>query len=276
MLTYRGFARECRRQGVVVETAIQWAAADKRTGDAYVYTRTSLLAAVAEAGRLLRKNPEVELANNSLELKRLITDDIAALTLAKILNDSQRRVPSDGMRTAIHCTRAPWVASCDAAESGFVNVFLTLCNERRLGAGSQIFINDNGEAVFIRKGGITSALSLQEITINGVRYPAGSLLSLESLPDYRFENGNYCSQPRARVPNMGVEAVPVELVASAAFMRLSAFAYPPQQRDSINKVLSRFAPAAEKEILASPLSTLAVLATHAAQESPLRPQLAGL
>jgi hypothetical protein len=187
-----------------------------------------MLAMLTHAGKLLRRDPLLELATQPLRPTRQMRQDVAAKALIDVINTSVERVEPDDTTFSVQFDSARDIDACPYAEIGFANTTIGLKSPRRMSLfdGSQIILNDQDEPIFIRKAeGVPSALSLQEFIVNGVLYPAGSITRLELDTDHREDDEVY------PIPVAGmVEFIPAEAVTKVAFKRLSAYAFPVSER----------------------------------------------
>ncbi len=121
--------------------------------------------------------------------------------------------------------------ACSLAEEFLIDTFNSMedvvaaRNSDRSTSGPDwtIIADEDLEPIAIRKHrGTPSALSLAPITINGRKYPAGSLLGVQ-LRKERRENPNRCHTGTGSVTSN-------QNIASIRFLRLSAFAHSHEER----------------------------------------------
>lgn len=122
------------------------------------------------------------------------------------------------------------IQTCSDAELAFTRAFTNIFRQRGERemlfdqAGCEIFEKD-GTPLFMRKGILLpSALSLQEIAIDGISYPAGSIFRIDTHKDVK--------RVYPFVDRDTLKIVPTTKIAKIAFMRLSMFALPPEERQS--------------------------------------------
>ena len=200
------------------------------------YEPTPIYAAIAQAGDLLRKQPGTKLANGFVP-EGEATDGTARRVLAAIINaslDPGSFVSPD--RTFIG-KEVRKVAVCDLAERYFADTIAHM--EHVLDPahheappddydemGYQVIVGADGQAIAIRKSGAhNSTLSLVDLTINGIPYPAGSLLRMEVTSDPVEDNITTLD-----VPDGEFTIIDSSQVTNVAFMRLSAWALVPAER----------------------------------------------
>lgn len=180
-----------------------------------------LLSAVAEAGEILRSNPNAELADKLITPTPVIGRDVGALTLTRIINASIEPITEATSRSVV-CEKAHEVNVCDSAETYFADVIKALRTKNPAEGGCELITDDDGQVILIRKGiGEPSALSLHELVVNGIPYPPGSLFSLHAVGDYNKRRG--WELPKDFLPDR-IHIFGSERVAKLGFMRLSAYA----------------------------------------------------
>lgn len=160
-------------------------------------TATRVTQAVAVAANLLYDNPWQRLADKPMEITTNhpdFTERLALDTLARIVNGSiTPEVDSQMSPYRFKDRNAPGVDVCELAEGRFKEVFkqikdpeLIIKGEIRL-LGYRI-ITDGSKPIIVSKGrGALSSVSLVPVTVNGVTYPPGSLLNINTWDD--FKNG---------------------------------------------------------------------------------------
>jgi hypothetical protein len=184
-------------------------------------------------GNKLRCSPGVPLTN-MLIAGDMWCDDTAALALQGIINASVEPVkPAPGEAT-FNCMNGRNIGVCSYAEFGFTNTITRLRDENNRWRflrsykklGCNIFMHE-GTPLFVQKSdGDPCAVSLDSAVINGIRYPAGSIMCLDTQGDPKRD---IAKPPRNEVCRKEAEAI-----ASIAFRRLSIFAYRPDERPGLD------------------------------------------
>jgi hypothetical protein len=103
------------------------------------------------------------------------------------------------------------------------------------GKGYTIFTGADDRPVLIRKSiGIPTSLSLEPIMINGVLYPAGSIVRATTKKEAYLEN--LVMDMQFTMPEENVaRAIPVSEIGNIGIMRLSLFAAPDDERGKLAK-----------------------------------------
>lgn len=124
--------------------------------------------------------------------------------------------------------------SCSRAERNMARTFNamqetdTATVEQSSIVGWTIVVDDQSQPIAVKKyiGGVESSLSLAPLSIDGHRYPAGSLLdiSLKKNPKTSIKDA------RTVTPYSNIESI--------HFLRLSAFCHEPEERSAIFKAVT--------------------------------------
>lgn len=215
-------------------------------------------AAVEEAGRLLRHNPADRLAREVVPdetIRQIPPQDIAARSLVQIANTSITRQRSAAISFASKGMCRYYV--CDLTERFFASTFNFVATEESfldnqvLGYtrdGYQIITDQSDQPVLLRKRrGQQTALSLTPLAINGVTYPLGSLVRYDLGRDFDRDPrrpGRYAPEP---LQDGQQEVLPLSEISRISFLRLSAFALPPDRRHVFPLQPGDFAPLHEYE-----------------------------
>lgn len=186
--------------------------------------------AIANAGETLRLEPEAELASAALSDDLLDANDgIAQGALKGIVNSSIDRVGIDEIPAgrSFICDGANRVPNCSDAERLFSGLLsqmawhsspIKIPNRAPIMSRWGIVTDDTNSPIGITKfNGERSTLSLEEISVNGVVYPPGSLFRMDTLR-------------HKRRGEIGHSIIPSNRISHAAFMRLSGFAIGPEDR----------------------------------------------
>jgi hypothetical protein len=189
----------------------------------------TLSPAVSHVGRYFRQSVE------PIASKPLIGNpwqyDTAATTLQRIVNASIVPVEADPSTPSFVCEGAKTISACGYAEVAFSKVIaqkITEADKRPPGiedrwSGGDIF-TEGDVPIFIRKSdGEPSALSLRDIVVNGIPYPKGSILRVDTYREYQE------GSPPQPAPHRLCQ-VEARKIAKVAFIRLSAWAFSPQER----------------------------------------------
>jgi hypothetical protein len=230
MTSFRGFHKECLRQDVELHDYVLDAGYRGRSSLSHTAEPNGLYAAVSEAGYCLRENAGLQLANKCLEPMRSEKNPVAGF-LRAIINASIAPVTAQGKELAFVCHGAQQLDTCFGADRLFVEVieqmrnpFVPVLGYRAGYTGYQILRSNEGQAVGVRKAiGAPSTLFFETAVINGVPYPPGSIMRLENAAD-DWSNGYL------RIRSDVQSSLRVESTSSIGFMRLGAFAVPPEQR----------------------------------------------
>lgn len=191
----------------------------------YCWEPTPWAGAVAVAGQLLRRNQNVHLTSEPIP-DELVGDTVPEKTFVSIVNASHKRqaLSPDILALKNHSLGA--IDTCQLAESYFADLLLVLKNpdfrfrssyDPSRDMGWRVVTHDNTSAILIKTDGIESALSLIPLSIDGVVYPAGSLLRV-CIPELFGHDDE---------ERISLEAISI---TKAAFLRLSTFACEPAER----------------------------------------------
>lgn len=203
-----------------------------------IFEPTPIYAAINQAGKILREDPEIELSEQPLEIppEEINPDDVAIKTLLQIVNASRQKqalgVPEGRSFTAPATIAAH---ACVEAETYFAGVVVQMEDPKKVFTrdqdnvpyGFQIVTDQHSNhPIGIRKGvSWPTLLTFETIAINGIPYPPGSIMRAD-MPyerraiSYRSES-DFISQ----------QAMPIQSIERLAFMRLSAFALEPEFRE---------------------------------------------
>ncbi len=200
---------------------------DEHMLPAYIHAPSEFLLAASIAGKLLRSGPQRRLAKHPIELPPESDTKTAVRAFVDIVNASTcREEPPQGAVAFTSHRQHSSVHGCPAAEELFTNTFSQLEDNflpyQAMTHGAQIIV-DGQRPVMLRKGGSGSAktsLALETIYINGIPYPAGSILRTPLLED----DAGVDSRRRRLVLEDRVEVISVDRVVNPGFIRLSAFA----------------------------------------------------
>jgi hypothetical protein len=254
-ITYQEFIADCDEQDVAVNGVVARAGEYGVSDSSYAPTDT--LSMLLEAGNELRLSPEHPLIDKPFTAPEYYASDAGAVALASILNQSLEAISP--AKHEITCSYARKIASCAMAEVKFLQTLIDLRPNIKKPEpsevfyyGAQLFLHDD-EVVLMRKWrGEKSALTFKDIAINGITYPAGSLLRTEIPADYIHPStGEQLTKSLLYHTPAGTEILPFEIIMNATFVRLSALAYEPKQRrefDDLTDYLSYVDKAPERDL----------------------------
>lgn len=208
--TWETFHAYCLEQGITLQDGVR----DRVPTD----PRRSLYYAMLGAAHLLRSEPKTKLANRQLPANPVPKDKVAE-QLRTMINHSIQPLRAAGP-TAFKTTGPTRpVDICADAEVYFGNHLIELQAPPANAADSlhtYLFVDKKRRPILLRKTtGAHSALALTDITINGIPYPSLSLLRMDA--------------PEA-LQDEPVHIRPVSEVRDVAFMRVTSFCLPPDQR----------------------------------------------
>jgi hypothetical protein len=164
-------------------------------------------AAFALAANILRKNPETKLADKTIEASPKILQNLGTAALISVINSSVKRITNFKPERSFDCGYAKYIDACNDAESAYASAFRTMVNAN---VGGTV-ISDEETPIFFKKHlGQPSALILEEITINGVKYLPGSIARVD------LKGGEAGFLPKQ---------ASVDSVASVGIIRLSDFMF---------------------------------------------------
>lgn len=238
-VTYQEFMADCDEQDVTLLNDVVAGAGEFGLSD-NSYAPTETLAMLFEANTELRRNPDKPLIDKPFEAPDDYQTDPGALALASLLNQSLERTPPSPR--SITCNFCRKIASCAMAEVRFLNTLTELRPSRKNEVpdpvpsyGAQLFTQD-GEVVLLRKyEHERSSLTFTDVTINGITYPAGSILRVEIPSDYiNAKTGEQLTKPQLYPTPAETEMFPFGTIMNAAFARLSVLAYSPRQRQDFD------------------------------------------
>lgn len=191
LLPFEGVVAEFEAQGIEIDFTVAVAGQQGRSGLRHTHEPHQTLAAVAEAGRLLRKDPERKLADGLIRPTDTISNDIGALALTRMINasidpviDAEVVFPS-GSSCDVRA-----IEVCRTAEKDFAFMIEDLKKQEDVDEGGEIIVDNSGSPIMLRKASnVPSSLSLTELVVNGIPYPAGSLFNTRLGRD-RYEHGD--------------------------------------------------------------------------------------
>ena len=188
---------------------------------------SGIFAAIAESGRILRERPGTELIDNLIIKNRQFRFDRVANCLLNILNNSKDPFYLENDFN-FNCKEEKGIDACGLTESRFCSNLLDLINTADENRDIKVcqLIGDDLPLFFRKFNGINSSISLEDITIDGILYPSGSLFNLILDDDYDDIYKNL----KNKFDGVNYENVGIEHIKSVGFVRLTTFALPIRQR----------------------------------------------
>jgi hypothetical protein len=194
-----------------------------------------IYAAIARAARLLRLRPGVGLLPGRRlpdDLQNQLGNDVPTKTLLNLLNLAIVPSPSYFHTLPSRFSSGPVKAlgACAKAEVAFAEVFAQMQTPAHLLPskpellGYELVTNRAKRVIAVGKGshGEPSALSLEDLYINGHLYPAGTLLRAD--PGQGRDRDDKSDRPTERIQT------PATAIVDIAALRLTAFALDPSAR----------------------------------------------
>jgi hypothetical protein len=187
----------------------------KECPDAFVGSRLFNVATAAmDALRVEPVRPVIERPIDIPEPE----DWLGRFTL-RILNDSIKRPQYRNAR--YESPYATKLGICALVEEKFAEAVDSIKDEGMSDEPSLLFIDNGGRPVMFKKqNGETSTLAFKPFQINGVRYPAGTLLNLEETADL----------PTESYQNLEVARIHTDHIQAIAPLRFSSFTFRPESR----------------------------------------------
>jgi hypothetical protein len=238
MKAFPSFVENCARQGVDLDLSLIAAGLSNESSLSLTVEPDGYYSAVAEAGVLLRANSTIPLANAPIPERRFNfmsgQPHPGEQALRTIVNSSITPWPGSAREGTAYSTTEPVSAlsTCGDAEEWFSHVIKQMEQPEQPAwygnfIGYQIFTSPQGRAIAIRKSldvGQPSTLTLTQTTINGIAYPAGSLMRASTDRSQRAAEGEQ-------------QRVSTNDITRIGFLRLSAFAVPlANRRDFLPKL----------------------------------------
>lgn len=246
---YRRFERMCREQGVTIDKELA-------SGPDYSFRIRNAMSddlkiarSIAVAGQILRKDPERKLADQPIDLPtehEIPRCETQLKTLGNIINSSIERPPIEELPE--HQYQSQGIGGmdmCQKAEPLFdksIPKFMRFSNKVSYQAIVDGYSDEGWDVVAVRKReGLPSVLTFEEIAIDGIVYPPGSIMRFHLRSDGvepesgLFENNN--SKPSRIVES--------DEVIRAGFLRLAnGYAESPEYlnsyRERLKKDLERY------------------------------------
>jgi len=239
-MKFSRFEELCDEQQVRLHHVIIRAGRSASSGSMFTLEPNGMYSAVNAAGNLLRKDPEQHLASAELDIPEPLAQkpkNFAANVLSAMIAASINPVPAtDHSRTFI-CRKTRNIDCCSNAEGGFSETFTQMytpqvpLEDHYKPIGYQIITGSHDEPIAVRKArGEPSALTLVKTTINGIPYPAGSIMRMDLLDDRSRDDPSIFDTD---LPFDDQRRVGAERVSHAAFIRLSAFSERPKRRKQL-------------------------------------------
>jgi len=235
MFTYDEYQEFCGDNGVRLNGAIDLAAKTCEV-DAAIYTPSSSLAAVAQAGMMLRTLGPRPLSNRPFPAEALQIEEIGMNCLVAIVNathasdtsvadQSPKRKPK-----RLDQTTRP-VGVCDKAEGYFYETVADIQTGRAGDNNGYHIIHEDGDpALLTKRRGEPSTVALRRTIAAGIPFPPGSLFRAD------IQRSAFGTEPvrmgttKYDVVAGATEIIPYSAVAKLVFLRLSALSLPPNER----------------------------------------------
>lgn len=186
------------------------------------YEPTLSLSAVSAAGWLLSRYPESPLLDTSV--RPMSATDTGQITLAAMINDSIVRPDYSGQLPLFKGYHGKIVDpySCSSAEKYFIGVLKpdTWVDTKEF--ASKIYFDGTQPIFFNKSRGEPTALTLSDIAIDNVRYPAGSIVKLHPKWSAR--------RKQIKRRDALIDYRDIDEIASIRFLRLSVFALSKSER----------------------------------------------
>jgi len=205
--------KEYSRQGVEVNTDIEWSLAHSAQPQPVLQT-------VRELGYVMQDFSGQPLASDVIRLNPAIENDTPSKVLTRALNSSVDPSRSDGI-PAFESGGNVSVECCNEAEGRFYDTLRAIgkmSKSKNIDTPGAQIVMDGGEPIIVRKGlGEKSGLTLTDLSIDKVVFPAGSIVALGLTKSSRKGHGGF--------PIYGkVNLIEKEWVGRIRFERLSLFA----------------------------------------------------
>jgi len=211
------------------------------------------------------------LANKPIE-GNMWEDDTAAAALQAIVNASIVPVEDGPLSFRSHDAQGD-IYSCDSADANFTKIMCNLLAtdqegsrgsaDRFEGFGFEVFTLDH-VPVFLRKSiGEKSALSLARTAINGIPYPAGSIMRIDT--DADIARGKFDVNRDAAIE---IDIADIEQIR---FIRLGTYAFRPYERLAVVEQQDFQKPLDDQQLeqlLMGSLSSVQEAAARAAKPAP--------
>ncbi len=206
------------------------------TKDPGIYEGSQLLNAYTLGCRALCRNPAAQLTHEIIK-KPADTSRMAGFLIG-LMNQSVTR---DSVTQPIFNRMGSMKGrdTCYEAEDNFLTSLGHIHNNdfrRNREKFTKLFYDDQNTLIFIKKGfNIASAVSMRAFTLNAVEHPAGTLVEIAET-----------NQPGPQIitDSLGTPIAmkrPISSISKIVPLRLSAFAFPPEERRAV------FAPASLPE-----------------------------
>ena len=239
--SFKDFQQLCREQEVSVHPDVIKAGTLGFVKETHTFNPNPFYAAIAACAEVHLDTATRQLTDKPIQLEHGGQSDLGAFlaprTLTSILNNSLE--PTGGLPwdQTFTCDKGTAIEACEYAEGSFATVFAQMeAPKKKLTgepgiAGYQIITGENNRPIAVRKGkGVPSTLSLVDVCVNGIAYPAGSLFRMQLREDW--DGHTYYTHVReGRQQRIGAERV-----THMTFRRLTALAEEPAVRQHVNPV----------------------------------------
>lgn len=242
MKTFESFLRQTETHQISLPSQIIEAASDPALLGKFCFAPTDMLAAVAAAGHMLRRNPGEPLIDRPLPRNIYTKADAPRRILANMLDASLHPVVDTDTPSFSYAAEVPTISACGSTDWYFGIVFNALADPKRYRQMDVQLITHEGKPLFVRKTalGHSSAINVKKIVLNGIPIPENTVLRVDTT--YDTPNEPLSVHQRERQPDLppdelmgnkvanGQTTRDVSCVTAVGFARLSALALPPKQR----------------------------------------------
>lgn len=195
------------------------------------YEPTNVFAAIGAAARLRRK----QRAMGEQQILTQTRVDFSPQTIFESLLQDMLNQSLDPASQSDFNTRAckEYDTSCITSEHLFGKAIAALEVHMPESAtynneyGVRVIAKDNKPLFIHKMEGSKTALSLQQLTVDGILYPAGSIIGIHVRGDLQTKTGRYTPQVE---PN-ALQVIDAQEVVGADFLRPSLFMMPPAARE---------------------------------------------
>jgi len=184
----------------------------------HYFTPGQMHSTVYLVGERLRHFPDEPILEGPIRTQRRQSGNVIGQTLVSMVNASIEKPIADPSVPAFECLDPLAEEVCNVSETHFLRAISSLHGQGEKKA--DIITDGNNWPILLRKRmGARTCLTLCEVTINGIPYPAGSITSIEFVDSVDGEVEDGVEKRKLRV--LGSESV-----ASLGFQRLSRFVLP--------------------------------------------------
>lgn len=177
--------------------------------------RDKALSVIAHAGTILRYDHDRQLTGSPVFLEAERKKDFRSRVLANIINAGFEKVNDELRYPSFTCTDPEGLPTCSYADRLFID---------SLDSKAVDIVSQNDKPILLLKQlGVHTCLTLCDITIDGIPYPAGSI-ARPILTDEAVEREEAAKNTTSH------GQYDVSELTSLGFLRLSIFSLPPSER----------------------------------------------